>query len=387
MLANSYSSASAGALTLALVATLSPARAQEPGPRAAAGVDVQAFSFADPSAAGSKSVLLVAAPFAARLLALPALSIDALGAYARGSVRDAAGNTLTLSGFTDTEVRATVPFQGAHNSLALTARALIPTGLVTMDQDQLAVAGLIASNLLPFRISTWGVGGGGGGEATATHAGERGSVGATVGYRVSGSFQPLAANAGRYRPGNEAALRLAAEQTVGGAGNLSLQLSAAQYSNDQWDGAGLLRPGMRIFALGGYTAPVGAAAAASFYGGALYRSGAALSESGAFAGLLAGAPAPPSETLLLAGGSLRLPWAQRVLVPALDVRALSRADGTGQGWLASLGGSAELPLGDSGARLVPSARVHLGRLLVASGVSSGVTGAELGLGITFGGAR
>lgn len=356
-------------------------------PRVSAGVEVQSFSFAAPSAVGARSATLVVLPFAARLLALPAFSLDVAGAYARGAVTDASGGTATLSGLTDTELRATVRTVGESSALSLTADALLPTGHATLGTGEMPVAGLVSSNLLPFRISNWGFGGGADIEVSASHGGAAGSIGATVGYRLAERFQPIAASAVRYRPGNAASERVVGELTTSGGGMLSIELAASEYASDRWNGTSLLKPGERLFALAGLAVPVGYVASASFYGGALYRSGGALSQSLALSGLLAGVQAPPSETLLLAGASVRLPWGESVLVPALDFRALRRADGTGQGWLATVGTSAELPLGTGNVHLVPSLRLHLGRLLVSKGLQSGVQGLDLAVGLGFGGGQ
>lgn len=357
------------------------------GPRVATGVELQTFSFGSPAAVGAKSATLLVTPFAARLLALPSFSLDLAGSYARGSVTDAAGNTATLAGLTDTEVRAGLALQGQANSFGLSAGALLPTGHATLAAGEMPVAGLVSSNLLPFRISNWGYGGGAILEMSAAHGGDAGSVGATIGYRFTERFQPLAADPARYRPGNEASLQLAATHTVGAGGTLSLQLAFSQYASDQWNSTSLLKPGQRILVLGGCALPVGYSGSVTFYGGVLHRSGGALSESLALSGLLGGVQAPPSETLVLTGGSMRLPSGAVVFVPTLDFRALRRADGTGQGWLGSLGTSVEVPLGDSGTRIVPSLRLHLGRLLVSKGLDSAVRGFDLGVGLDFGGAR
>jgi hypothetical protein len=47
-------------------------------------------------------------------------------------------------------------------------------------------------------------------------------------------------------------------------------------------------------------------------------------------------------------------------------------------------GSAELPIGAAGALLVPTARLRIGRVLMATHAGSGVRGLEVGLGLRFG---
>ncbi len=379
----------AAALALAFL-TIAPeaarGQARAPGAAAAAAVDFESYTFGSPATAGARSVTLVAIPFAARIVAAPFISVAASGALARGTVTDQAGATSTLSGLTDTDLRATLALEREGTAVALTAAAQLPTGHATLAEAEATVAGAIASDLLPFRISNWGSGGGGEVELSAVRAGEQGSAGIAASYRAASSFQPLADLDARYRPGGELRLRFALDRRLAGDRTLAFQLSYSHFGEDQWDATGLLRAGQRVLGFASYAAPVGSGVLTT-YGGVLYRSGGALADAVLHTGVLSGLKAPTSETLLLLGSSARVPWRQAILLPGLDLRLLRREDGTGQGWLVAAGGSAELPVGDRGVRIVPSARLRLGQLLVARGAASGIRGFELGLGVRFGGAR
>lgn len=377
----------ATALALAVLALASEAaRGQTRLPGAAAALDYTSYTFASPATAGARSVTLVAVPFAARIVAARFISVDASGAVARGTVTDQAGSTTTLSGLTDTDLRATVGIEQERSAVALTVAAQLPTGHGTLGAAEAAVAGAVASDLLPFRISSWGSGGGGEVELSAVRAGEQGSLGIATSYHTSSSFQPLEELDARYRPGGELRVRVALDRRLVSDRTLALQLSYSRFGEDQWDGTALLRSGQRVLGFASYAAPV-AGAVLSTYGGVLYRSGGALADAVLRTGVLSGLKAPSSETLLLLGSSARVSWRQATVLPGLDLRLLRREDGTGQGLVVGAGGSAELPVGDGGARIVPSARLRLGRLLVAKGSESGIRGVELGLGVRFGGAR
>lgn len=375
------------ALAFALLAGASRLTlAQNPATGAAAAVHYESYGFASPATVGAKSVSLITLPFAARVVVAPALRVEAAGAMARGTVVDQTGSGSTLSGLTDTELRATLTLQRERSSLALAALALVPSGHARLAPAEAIVAGAIASDLLPFHISNWGSGGGGALEVSAVQAMEYGSFGVAASYRIAGSFQPLDGLDARYRPGGELRFRLGLERTLERDRTLALQLSYSSYGEDRWNGGGLLHSGQRMLALGSYALPVGNAVGTA-YGGVLYRSGGALVDAVLRAGVLSSMVAPPSETLLLLGSSARIPWHRRLLVPGVDFRLLRRADGTGQGLLFGIGGSAELPAGDGGVRIVPSARLRAGKLLVTQGAESAVRGFEVGLGLSFGGAR
>ncbi len=378
------------AATLIVAALVLPAsaRAQQRTPTAAAATYFESYSFGTPLAAGAKTLTQLSVPLALRIPLGP-LTLEGSGALARAALTSSDGSSTTLSGLTDTELRATLAFRGEAGSVALSAVGIAPTGREALTLSEAIVAGAIASDLMPFHVTSWGTGGGGGADLTVTRAVDMGSVGLTAGYRMAASFTPIDNLPAHYRPGSELRVRFAFDRTLANDRTVALQLGYSRFGEDQWDvlGAkgGLLRSGQRILALASYAAPIGRAVGTG-YGGVLYRSGGALGEL-LRTGILSGIPAPPSETLVLAGWSARVPWAARVLVPGLDFRLLRRGDGTGQGYIGAVGVAAELPAGEGGTRIVPSARLRLGKLLVAEGLDSGVTGFEVGLAVRLGGAR
>ena len=99
------------------------------------------------------------------------------------------GSTSTIRGFTDTELRATIPVRTGSTSFSLTGVAILPTGMESQEADEVAVAGVIAADLLPLRISNWGGGGGYALSAAAAHAFGHLNLGFSAGYQIASEFE------------------------------------------------------------------------------------------------------------------------------------------------------------------------------------------------------
>jgi hypothetical protein len=377
----------AGLLALAAVLPAAAA-AQESGWLAGAGTSYETYHFGDAQTAGIESLSLFVVPLAAQIPLGRVVSVGMNGSYARGTLADGAGETHTLSGFTDSELTLNVPIERGGTTVTLTGMAILPTGKATQTAEEAIVAGAMAAELLPFSITNWGSGAGAALAASvAQRFGEVG-LGASVGYRATSEFEPLDGESFGYRPGNELRVRLAADRTIGGSRKASLSLTMFRYGNDRFEGQNLFQSGTRLQALASYAFPVGYGNAAVLYAGALHRS------EGSLLTTLPGDgadPNAPSQTLLLFGGGARAPSRLGVLVPTTDLRLFRREDGIGQGYLYGLGLGVEFPLaraadGTPAATLIPSVKGRLGNLKMAEDASSGVTGAEIGLTLRFGGA-
>jgi hypothetical protein len=373
---------------LALAAVLpTAAAAQGPGWLAGAGVSYETYHFGDAQTAGVESLSLLTIPLAAQVQVGRVVSVGLDGNYARGSLTDAAGATSTLSGFTDSELTLSVPIVRGGTAVTFTGMAILPTGKSTQTAAEATVAGAMAAELLPFRITNWGSGGGAALAASvAQRFGEMG-LGASVGYRATSEFEPLDGESFGYRPGNELRVRVAADRTIGESRKASLALTMFRYGNDRFDGQNLFQSGTRLQALASYAFPVGYGNSAVLYAGALHRSAGSVLTT--FPGGSVD-PNAPSQTLLLFGGGARAPSRLGVLVPSTDLRLFRREDGIGQGYLFGLGLGLELPLaraadGTPAVTLIPSLKGRLGNLMMAEDASTGVTGAELGLTLRFGG--
>ncbi len=368
--------ARAAALSLALLAAPTAPLA---GQAAGGGVLLQRYTFADAQAAGLSTFTLRTAPWAVSLPLGGRLSVVASGAWAEGEATGAEGARATLSGFTDTEVGVALAL--GQDRMVLTASASLPTGHSTLTLPEAAVAGVVAAELLPFAVTSWGSGGGMGGDvAVAVQAGAWG-LGVVAGYRAGNSFEPLADESFTYRPGDQARVRLALDRDVGTSGTFSIIVGMQRFSEDELGGANLFRSGDRFEALAGYTFALGLKSSAQIYAGAYHRAaGSVLTTEPT----LDGATDSPSQQLFTGGVDLRIPVGRRVtFLPTTEARVFRTADGVGQGWLASGGATLEIILAGRrfGRRLVlaPSGAYRRGHIIVQEGSESDLTGWEAGL--------
>lgn len=353
------------ATVLLMLVTCAAGRAQS----AMTGVQFESYSFDRSEALGSVSLLTLPVSAALRLGSRLSVSLSSTWAQAVVSREDGESR---VQGPTDTQLQATVSL--ADGAASVTGIVLLPTGHATHTEEEAAVASLIASDLLLFRVSNWGTGGGAGIRAAATRRVGTVGAGLSVGYFVGQDFSPADGQDFRYRPGNNLVVRAALDRSIGRAGKASLQLTYRQYADDRVDGANLFRTGDRYQAIGSYSFASGRTSSAVVYAGALHRT------EGVF---LSDLTSTGGQTFVVVGGGARFRSGSVVFVPSLDFRALRRADGTGQGYDGRIGGSVEWSIGS--VTLAPSARFHLGRVSLLPGVDSRFVGTELGIAMRFGG--
>jgi hypothetical protein len=322
------------AIIAALGATPTAAQARSVG----AGVLVQTYTFQDAEQAGLADVTLRAAPFGAVLPLGSRLAVQVVGAWAEATVTGPDGSAGTLEG------------------------------------------GVLAAELLPFAVTSWGTGGSAGGElALAFQAGAWG-VGMSGGYRSALSYEPLADQAFSYRPGAELRARLSLDRDVGESGTLSLLAGWQRFGEDATSERNLFRPGDRFEAVASYAVALGVSASGLFYASASRReNGTVLVETPD----LEGATDAPAQALFQAGATFRIPGARVSLLPDVELRAFRSEDGVGQGWLAGAGAELELRLAGrrSGPQLLlaPAGRLRVGHVVVSEGSESGLTGWEAGV--------
>lgn len=333
----------------------------------AAGVEFQRMGFSDAGAVGTDALTLLTTSWAARFAASPTVDVSVSGNWARAEETNPAGGTRSLAGLTDTQLEATLRLAGGD--VALTGMLALPTGSPALELGEIEVAARIASDLLPFRISNWGSGGGAG--ARVALARRFGGVGAGVsaGYFVGREFTPLGFADTEYRPGSSLVIRGVLDGNVGRAGKASLQLTVRTYGHDQQDGGDAFQAGARTQALASYAFRVGTRSSAVLYAGALHRA------EGTSESSIIGIGA---RTLVTAGGSGRFQVGGVRLIPAADVRLVTASDGIDQGYELGLGGRAEVTRGS--VVLVPEARLHLGRLALLRDVAES---SYLGLDVGF----
>jgi len=346
-------------------------------PPMGAGVAVETYRFRDAEAAGVRSITLLSTPFQAAIPLTAGTRLELSGGYGRGVLVRRDGSESRVQGPTDTQLRLRVPVGGT--SLVLSAIAVLPTGISTFSPDQSQVAGAIASDLLPFSMTSWGSGGGGGIAGTYAHSLGRVALGVGGSYLTHRAFEPL--EGGQfvaYRPGDQLGMQAAANVDVGNAGKAALQVVLLHQADDRLSDANLFRSGNRYQAMGSYAFRAGRSSSGIVYlGGGHRECGGALMEV---------VRDSPSQDLALVGTGFRLPVRPGlVLVPTLESRVFRTGDGVGQGYLTGAGAGLEFSTGDT--RIVPRARAQLGRVLVREGAESNVVGFDLGLSITFGNRR
>jgi hypothetical protein len=364
-----------GALLCLPALAAAPAAGQDGGGppwTGGAGVRFESYGFADAERVGIDGVSLLTVPLAAEARLGGRVRVTLAGGFASARLARAGGGEATLSGLTDTELRVSVPVVGEW--MTATAVAVLPTGKGTLSAEELEVASVVASDLLPFAISHWGSGGGiGASLAVARRFGEVG-VGASGGYRASREYRAFEGGGAAYRPGDEAFLRLAVDRGFG-AGRATLQAGIHRYAHDELEGGNLYRSGNRYQLIGSYALAGAERRSGVFYAGVLHReNGSRLADlSDDF----------PAQDLVLAGAGMRLPFRCGALLPSVDGRVFRSGDGVGQGFGLGAGVAAEWPAGP--VTLVPSARVRWGEVLVVEGAESGFTGVELGFTLRRGG--
>jgi hypothetical protein len=386
------------AAALAVAAALIPGLAMGQGLPfgAGAGIAFERYEFDSAEDVGMDRLTLRTIPLAAHLEPARWLAFDVVGAHAEGELLRPDGTSSTISGFTDTELRVTVPIRSERASLSVTGVAILPTGIESQDANEAVVAGVMAADLLPLRITNWGGGGGYALSAAAARAFGTVNLGFSAGYRIASDYDPLESGAFTFRPGNELRLRAAVDRNVRGKSKVSLHATLFTYSEDQLDGANLYTSGNRVQLVGSYAFPLGFAGSAVTYAGVLHRAEGSVVDP-LRTGTITTTADLPSQQLFLFGTGGRLPMGRHRLLPSVDVRLFRRDDGVGQGYVIGLGSSAEVRLSGmssdftafsgAGLVLVPSFTFRFGELLVREEAESRFTGLDLGLGIRVGGGR
>jgi len=358
-------------LALGTMSTIGAA-AQGPAARVGGGAAYEYYEFSDEAGVGMKSITLLTAPFAARGSLGNRVRLTAAGAFARAMLTAADGTESTLEGLTDT--RFSVEVDLIPQGLTLAGMVIAPTGESNQTSDEAIVAGIVSADLLPFRISNWGSGGGFGAQLRGTR--DFGAIGAgfSVAYRRAEDFEPLVGNDLVYRPGSELQARVALDADVGAGAKWSLLLGFQDFAEDLADGSNIFQSGRRYEATTTLAFPTGYRGSGAVFGGVLHR------ENGQFFG--APLPEAPTQDLIWFGALLRRPALGGWFIPRADVRAFRSEDGMGQGYVAGLG--FQLELETALATWIPSARGRYGNVEVAEGSESSLFGFEVGLTVRLG---
>ena len=132
--------------------------------------------------------------------------------YARVSLTSADASLIpnqSVSGALDTQLR--LGFTVVPGRLILLATGVLPTGIKTVQQEQLSILGALSSDVIGFSAPSIGSGGGvGGGFAGAIPLGAW-ALGLGGTYRMPLAYQPIVGQTAKLKPGAEARLRVGLE--------------------------------------------------------------------------------------------------------------------------------------------------------------------------------
>lgn len=358
------------------------------GQTAAASLESQRYTIADTDGLRLASVELSSIPWTVRLPLLTWAAVSLEGAVARASMTMDEGERAVLFGPTDT--RAIVGL--GWRSLTFAAQATLPTGDGARTVEGAAVLGLLNSDLLPFRPTSWGSGFGLGADVGYETGIGRSTLSVGAGYATVNAYAPLPDMPPEYVPATQAHFRVATETRVGAAGVLSTLIGMRRFGNDTFHKVDVYAAGNRLDGVVSYAFPMGAREGIELYGALSHRAaGAPTTTSGArpvAADLLfPGARPASSHQLFVVGAEVGLVRTQWSLSPRTELRMLRRASGLGQGWLASilLTGETRLHGHRFGRRLLlrPRAGLQIGRVIAEEGVESPVLGMELAVGVAW----
>lgn len=336
------------------------------------GVFFESYSFDRPEEVDIESLQLMTVPVAARIGVANGWELQLSGAWAQADLTREDGTTATISGPTDTEVRLST--RVGSDLLTLTAVAVLPTGQSSLTEDEADVAAMVAADVLPFRISNWGTGGGVGlSTALAGQLGAEVGAGLVITYLREREFEPFDQEF-TYRPGQQLEVRGVLDRTFGTSAKATLQGGFLRFDADQADGANFFQSGTRIQGVGSLAFAVGPHSNAIVYVGAQHR------QEGSYA---TGSRVIPLQDVVLAGGGMRVPVGSLVFQPTLDVRKVTGDEAAGTGATVAAGLALEIPVGS--ATWIPTLRGRVGDVGLPNDRESGFTGVDLGLSVRFGG--
>ncbi len=244
------------------------ARAQDPS-RARFLTGVEYYTTTFDSGLGTKTVSELVVPIGLVAPVSRRLNFDVGTYFVNARRTDAAGAEATLSGLTDVVARAAIALK--PDVATVTFAVNLPTGQATLANEQLLVAGAVATDLIPYPVSSFGTGFNmTSGLAVAVPAGGW-AVGLAGSYRYNGEYTPLSADSSlTLRPGSEFRVRFGADRLVG-QGRFALGVTYSTFSRDEF-GADQARPGGRIISQVSWNVPVGRNSSVSFFAWDIHRS-------------------------------------------------------------------------------------------------------------------
>ncbi|MEX2048973.1 MAG: hypothetical protein WEB90_05290 [Gemmatimonadota bacterium] len=358
---------------------------------ATVGARIEAYALSESEGLLLKSMHLVTTPVEVRVPVSSSIALAVSAAYAdaRATLRN--GETSRVSGPVDTRVSVAVSRAG----FLLRGVAVLPTGEVVSSLEEAVVVGVMSADLMPFALTQWGTGGGFSGDVAYGFVGADLAIRLSAGASLRAGSRPLGSVGYTFEPGREIRGRIGIDAPAGEASLVSLLFGYQRFAADAYGGRNVFTTGSRMDALVSYSFPLGAAEGGLAYAG-VYRLGPASSELtadvlNALGAVVVGTGARAPRTVLVGGTELRVRRGSVAYVPRADVRLVRSQDGVGQGWLASLGGRAELGslAGLLGGRVhvEPALALRVGRLVAVEGAGSSILGWEAGATLRWEGGR
>ncbi len=229
----------------------------------------------------------------------------------------------SVSGALDTELR--VGFTVVPGRLVLLATGVLPTGMKTVQQEQVSILGALSSDVIGFLAPSIGTGGGvGGGFAGAIPLGQWAlGVGGT--YRVPLAYQPIVGQTAELKPGAEARLRVGLEGPLARTTYLRVAGIFATRAKDQVASQPENGVGNRFIGYLSVNQGLGSAAL-TVYGFDVYRAAPQVGATPAGAAIL------PRGNLLGVGSRLEVPVGSNTQVaPRVEYRYSAAASDTTAG--------------------------------------------------------
>jgi hypothetical protein len=236
--------------------------------------------------------------------------------YARVSLTSsdsAATEQPSTSGLLDTEFR--LSWNVVPDRVVVFATGVAPTGLQTVEQEQLAILGVLASDVIGFQAPTLGTGGSaGGGFGAAVPLSSAWSIGIGGSVREPFSYLPLVGTTDEIKPGTDIRVRAGVEGSLARRTYLRIAGVFAHQSNNVYGDTNETGVGNRIVAYLSLNQGVGNGSL-SVYGYDVYRAQAQLEATPV------GLAALPRGNLVGAGAQYEFRLGQRVrATPRVEFR-------------------------------------------------------------------
>jgi hypothetical protein len=349
-------------LSLVLLAAAAPLAAQDPSTTAAI-VDPQFVSYRFGSGGSVGTISQLGIPFAVIVPFSDRFNIDISSSYASSQVKTPGLATSTITGLTDTQLRAnfTIGDQAAIVTIGLN----LPTGEYTVPLAQQAAAEQIGNEFLVYPVTSMGNGlaaTGGIGFAQTMGAWNVG-VGGSFRYSTGFDAYQTAASPLRFTPGDEFRLRVGLDRPVGD-GSYSVSVTYSKFSKDQADST-TFGSGDRALAQTSLALPMGANSDILLSAWDLYRG----------SGEQFGAAAP-WENVGNAGVGIGFQAGGLYIQPNIEGR-IWEVGGDRAGTLANIG--VRLRFNWAGLSMNPSAAYSVGSLYAAAGPATDFTGFKASL--------